>query len=88
MIVGLLIRALGALLDWVSGPLPTASISLSLSSSLGELIGERAGPLDQVIPLVPMAQCLVLTCSVVLPAYAIYTLTVWLYKHLPLFGKG
>lgn len=88
MIVGLLLQVLGVLLDWVSGPLPVADLSLELSETLGSTMGEKLGPFDQIIPLVPIAQCLVLIFTVALPAYAIYSVTFWVYKHLPVLGKG
>lgn len=88
MIVGLLLDVLGVILSWLGSVLPSANLSLDFAANLGTWIGEKAGPLDHVIPMVPLAQCLVVWFTIWLPASRVYVITFWVYRHLPVVGKG
>lgn len=85
MIVGALLKMLGALLRIVSDPLPEASTLVNWSGNVGELAGEYLGPFDNVVPIGPMISIMettILLGSVIM----VYRLVEWVFRHLPVVG--
>lgn len=91
MITGAIFRLLAVMLGWLSDQLPVSGLTSSAledAEAFGEMLGERAGPFDAYLPLVEMMQGLVIWATVWVPACVAYTVAVWIFKHLPVIGKG
>lgn len=77
-----------AVLSWLSGLLPVATITLPSAADLSTWMGTYAGPFDKLIPLSEMLTFAVVLLTVWVPSALTYTVVVWVYKHLPFFGRG
>lgn len=88
MITGLLLKALGLLLGWLTALLPEGDLVIDVSDSWSAWITEYAGPLDRWFPVRETFQALVIFFGIWLPSTMVYTVTHWVYRHLPVIGKG
>lgn len=77
-----------ATLGWLSGLLPPATITLPSTTDVSAWFGTYAAPFDKIIPLYEATIFATLLLTVWLPSAGIYTIVVWAYKHMPVFGKG
>lgn len=88
MIVEGILAVFGLVMSWLGSLLPLDTLDLTAVGSLGGWVGERMGPADQVLPMVELAQFLVIVLTVWMPAALTYTVVKWIYRHLPFVGKG
>lgn len=91
MITDAILRLLAGMLGWLSDQLPVSGLTssaLAEAESFGTKLGEQAGPFDAYVPLVEMMQGIVIWATVWVPAAVAYTVAVWIFKHLPVIGKG
>lgn len=89
MIGELLLKVLGSLLGWLADLLPEAELPwLDHLEDFGHDLGIHFGPFDRFLPILEMSQFLIIFLGVWMPAVAVYTVVKWVYKHLPLLGKG
>lgn len=73
---------------WLERLLPVSTLNLEAVGSIGDWVGEKMGPADQVLPMREAAQGLVIVTGVWMPAALTYTVVKWIYRHLPVVGKG
>lgn len=85
MIVGAIFKLLAALLDIVADPLPEASTLVDWSGNLGELVGEHAGPLDNIVPIGPLLS-IIETAALLASVIMVYRTVEWVFRHLPVVG--
>lgn len=88
MIVDAILAFGSAILGWLSGLLPTATITLPSTTDVSSWFGTYAAPFDKIFPLFEATTFAVILLTVWIPSAGVYTLVVWSYKHLPFFGKG
>lgn len=90
MIVDALLGLCRILLDFIVGLLPDAGDGLDLPTSgfVSGWFGDYAGPIDQFFPLREILIGLDLFLSLWMPVVLVYSLTKWIYRHLPMLGKG
>lgn len=88
MITAAILSLVSVILRFVTAPLPTDTLDLSVISDVGDLFAEYAGPANAFLPMHELALFLVVFFGVWLPAALIYTVVKWIYRHLPLIGKG
>jgi hypothetical protein len=89
MIVEAVLSLLATIIDGVMSVLPTDSLDLPVvGEDIAAWFGERAGPLNAILPIYEVAQFMVIVTTVWLPAVLVYTTVKWIYKHLPMIGKG
>jgi len=80
-----LVRGVLALVTEV---LPEGTLDLPAIGTVGADMAEFAAPVDRFFPVYETFVFLEVLVSVWLPAAAVYSVTVWIYKHLPVLGKG
>jgi hypothetical protein len=88
MIVEAIFFLCEGILGLLSAALPEGTLDLPDLSSLGTWFGENIAPFDRWMPVTELAAFLVVVTSIWMPAAASYQLAVWVYKHLPVLGKG
>lgn len=88
MITDAVLALVRAVLDFIVGLLPDGTLDLPEGSSISTAIGSRVGPLDRFIPIVDALTFLELFLGVYMPVVLAYSVTKWIYRHLPLVGKG
>lgn len=90
MVIGeLILKVVGGLLGWLGALLPDADLPwLDELEDFGDVVGTHLGPVDRFMPMKEVAQFLIIFMGVWMPAVAVYTVTKWVYRHLPVLGKG
>lgn len=88
MITGAVLRVLALVLGWFASMLPSGELVISVSDSWSSWITSYAGPLDRWFPVKETFQALVIFFAVWMPSMVTYTVVHWIYRHLPVLGKG
>lgn len=88
MITEAIFLLFSAVLDGLASLLPVGTLDMPDLSGVGGWFGTYAGPLDHWFPVYETAQFLIVLVTVWMPAAITYQVTVWIYKHLPVLGKG
>lgn len=93
MIGDAVLALLGGLLGLFAEALPAAGTGTLWGAppdldDMGTDIGRRVAPLHNLIPIGTVFHLLSLTFKYVLPALVTYSGIHWVYKHLPIIGKG
>lgn len=88
MITDAVVSLVASFLGLLGAALPVDSLDLPSGSSIASAIGTYAGPFDRFLPLSEAATFLHLVFSVWLPIALAYSVAKWVYRHLPVFGKG
>lgn len=90
MITDAILRVLGGIMSILSDALPIGSLDslAGLASDIGQKVGEYGGPANTFLPVYELTQFLVVFFGIWLPAAAVYVIAKWIYRHLPVLGKG
>jgi len=92
VIVDAVLSLVGFLVSIVAAALPASSSWMGDSrpdfDSWGASVGERVGPIDQIVPIAVVFDLLDATFSYVMPAVMLYVIAHWIYSHLPFVGTG
>jgi hypothetical protein len=88
VIVDAILALCSAVVDFIVGLLPDDDLELPGVSTLTAWIGEYTGPADRFLPMSEAMTALEMMLSVYLPVALTYTVTKWIYRHLPVLGKG
>jgi len=85
-----ILYVVGTIVSFVGGLLPTATLTglPAAITDFGETLGTKAGPLNQFFPVEELFTGLVIMLVYWLPAVLLYQVVFWVYKHLPVVGKG
>lgn len=87
MIVDALLSVIGVILSLFGSLLPDADLDFNDSLNVSSYFA-FAGPVDKFFPLAELLFFLDLMVSVWMPAALAYTVVKWVYRHLPVIGKG
>lgn len=88
MITAAFLKLVGLLLDVITAPLPEDTLDMGAIGTVGALFAQYTGPANAFLPMYELGQFLVIFFGVWLPSALVYTVAKWIYRHLPLIGKG
>lgn len=88
MIVDAILSLVSLLLDGLAAVLPVDTLDLPDGSTIGASFSTYAGPANRFLPIAEALTFLTLLVNLWLPIALAYSVTFWIYRHLPLFGKG
>lgn len=88
MITDAILGALSWVLDRLAGLLPDGSDFLPSWSLDLSAQAAKAGPLNKFLPVEEVFTALDLMWSYYLPVMVVYSTVKWVYRHLPVIGKG